>query len=61
MVGDETREIKIIAWRDLTRLLEGISSGDRVRIGGVVPQMSGTELTLLIRPYSSIEKVYSQI
>ncbi|MCP8312063.1 MAG: hypothetical protein L6M37_03805 [Candidatus Methylarchaceae archaeon HK02M1] len=58
MIGDETGEIKIIAWRDLTRLFEGISSGDRLRIGGVVPQMSGTELTLLIRPYSSIEKIF---
>ena len=60
IVGDETGEIKIIAWRNLISLFEGISSGDRVKISGVIPQMSGFEQTLLIRPYSSIEKISSE-
>jgi len=57
IVGDESGEIEIVAWRNLIILLEGISSGDRIRIGGVILQMSGTERTLLIRPYSSIERI----
>lgn len=60
MVGDDTGERKIVAWRNLTILLEGISPGEKLRINAVIPQMSGAnEPVFIIRPYSSIEKITS--
>lgn len=60
MVGDETGERKIIAWRDLSILLERISPGEKLRINAIIPQMSeNNEPVFIIRPYSSIEKITS--
>jgi replication factor A1 len=57
MVGDETGERKLVAWRDLTTLLEGISPGEKLRINAVIPQAGVNEHIFIIRPYSSIEKI----
>ena len=60
MVGDETGDRKVVAWRDLTSLLEGISPGEKLRINAIMPQVSGVnENVFIIRPYSSIEKITS--
>ncbi|MCP8321185.1 MAG: hypothetical protein H3Z52_09640 [archaeon] len=60
MVGDETGERKVVAWRDLTKLLEGISAGEKLRINAIIPQISGNkEHIFIIRPYSSIERISS--
>lgn len=60
IVGDETGERKIVAWRDLSILLEGISPGEKLRINAIVPQLSvNNEPVFILRPYSSIEKIAS--
>ncbi|MGQ9468584.1 MAG: hypothetical protein ACUVTD_01965 [Nitrososphaerales archaeon] len=60
MVGDETGERKVVAWRDLAKLLEGISPGEKLRINAIIPQISRlNEPVFIIRPYSSIERISS--
>jgi hypothetical protein len=61
LVGDETGEINLIAWRDLTKMIDDVSPGEKMRIIGAVPQESGfSELGLLIKSYSSIEKLQAK-
>jgi ssDNA-binding replication factor A large subunit len=38
VVGDDTGEIKLVAWRDLSGRLQGIQPGERLRLVGVVPK-----------------------
>ena len=38
VVGDDTGEIKLVAWRDLSGRVSGIQPGERLRIVGVVPK-----------------------
>jgi len=40
VVGDDTGEIKLVAWRDLAGRVSGIQPGERLRIVGVVPKAS---------------------
>ena len=58
IVGDETREIKIVAWRDLSNILDGIIPGQRLMLVGVVPSKGlGGVLELQVKSYSQIEKI----
>ncbi|MDW8044565.1 MAG: OB-fold nucleic acid binding domain-containing protein [Nitrososphaerota archaeon] len=58
IVGDETGEIRLVAWRDLTRLLEGIMPGQRLRIEAAVVKMGKDGApTLQLKSYSSIKKI----
>ena len=58
IVGDETGETKLIAWRNLTEILEGIKPGERLILKGVSSQLGRDESPfLLIRQYSSIENI----
>ena len=58
IVGDETKEIRVIAWRDLADLLEDIAPGQRLRLIGVVP-VRGFDGTpeLQVKAYSQIERI----
>jgi replication factor A1 len=38
VVGDDTGEIKLVAWRDLAGRLSGVQPGERLRLVGVVPK-----------------------
>jgi ssDNA-binding replication factor A large subunit len=38
VVGDDTGEIKIVAWRELSGKVSGIQPGERLRLVGVVPK-----------------------
>jgi replication factor A1 len=38
MVGDDTGEIKLVAWRDLAGRVSGIQPGERLRLVGVAPK-----------------------
>jgi ssDNA-binding replication factor A large subunit len=38
VVGDDTGEIKLVAWRDLSGRLSGVQPGERLRLVGVVPK-----------------------
>ena len=36
VIGDDTGEIKLVAWRELSARLSGIQPGERLRVVGVV-------------------------
>jgi len=38
VVGDDTGEIKLVAWRDLAGRVSGIQPGERLRLVGVAPK-----------------------
>lgn len=38
VVGDDTGDIKLVAWRDLSGRLSGVQPGQRLRLVGVVPK-----------------------
>ena len=40
VVGDDTGEIMIVAWRDVTEQLSGIDTGQKLRVYGAVSQVS---------------------
>jgi ssDNA-binding replication factor A large subunit len=40
VVGDDTGEIKVVAWRELAEKLVGIQPGQRLRIVAVVPKVT---------------------
>ena len=58
IVGDETGEIRLNAWRDLHEKLLDISPGERLLLRGVASQVSrdGT-LYLTVRAYTDVEKI----
>ncbi len=39
VVGDDTGEIKLVGWRDLSGRVSGIQPGERLRLVGVVPKL----------------------
>lgn len=39
VVGDDTAELKVVGWRDLSEKLRGIQPGERLRISGVSPKV----------------------
>ncbi len=59
LVGDETKEIKLVAWRDLSDILSDITPGQRLRLIGVVSSKGlGGSNELLVKSYSYIEKIF---
>ena len=56
LIGDETDEIILIAWRDLSQLIDKIKPGERLIINGVILKTSPT-LALEARAFSSITKL----
>ena len=58
IVGDETGEIKIVAWRDLSDILSDITPGQRLRLIGVIPSKGlGGAPEIQVKSYSQIEKM----
>lgn len=57
VVGDETGEIRIVAWRNLTKLLEGISPGQRLWLRALVAQPDRNGISLQGRSFSSIDRL----
>ena len=58
IVGDDTGEIRLVAWRETSRELRNLNIGERIMIKAVASTTSRegkTELTL--KPYSSIKKI----
>ncbi len=58
IIGDDTGEIRLVAWRETTRELKNLSIGERIMVKAVAASTSRegkTELTL--KPYSSITKI----
>jgi ssDNA-binding replication factor A large subunit len=58
IVGDETRETTVVAWRDLIDLLDGIAPGQRLRLIGVAATRGFDGAPeLQIKSYSQVEKI----
>ncbi len=57
-VGDETGEVKVVAWRELAVLLQGIDPAQRLKLNAVgVRRGRDGLIQLQVRAYTSIEKV----
>lgn len=55
LVGDETGEIKVVAWRDLVEIMSGIVPGQRLRLSFVEPYPGRDGAPVLqVRAYSQI-------
>ena len=57
-VGDDTGEMRLVGWRDLSGKVEGIQPGERLRIVGVTPKVNklGTRV-LQISNVTAIERI----
>lgn len=58
VIGDDTGDVKLVAWRDLSARLFGIQPGERLRVVGVVPKstkMGG--LILQISNFTVLERL----
>lgn len=58
MIGDDTAEIKLVGWRESSKILSGLSIGQRIKVYGVTANTgrdSSTELRL--KPFSSVIKL----
>ncbi len=60
LVGDETGESKLIAWRNLSGILTGLLPGARLFVYGAVPRTDNRgNHSIELRDYSSIEHIRS--
>ncbi|HZD36923.1 MAG TPA: hypothetical protein VE130_17085 [Nitrososphaeraceae archaeon] len=58
MVGDDTAEISLVGWRDLSVLISDLKVGERIKVRGVVTSNSREgKIQILLKPFSSIEKI----
>ena len=58
MVGDDTGEIKLVAWRDLSGRVSGIQPGERLRLVGVETMSTKMGSWLLqLSNFSAIERL----
>lgn len=61
VVGDDTGEVKLVAWRDLSERVSGIQPGERLRLVGVTPKSTKMGSTVLqMSAISSIERIRSR-
>lgn len=58
VVGDDTAEMKVVGWRELSEKLPGIQPGERIRITGISPKVMRTGgWVLQLNALSVIEKL----
>jgi replication factor A1 len=58
MLGDDTAEITLLGWRDLSGLMTDLKVGERIKISGVVTSTSRDgKLQISLKPYSSIHRI----
>ena len=55
-VADHTGEIKVYGWRNLSKLIENCSAGDRVVLGAVEVQTHEGKKFLVLKNYSTVRK-----
>ncbi len=55
-VADHTGEIKVYGWRNLSKLIENYSAGDRVLLGAVEVQTHEGKKFLVLKNYSTVSK-----
>jgi replication factor A1 len=58
MLGDDTAEITLLGWRDLSGLVTDLKVGERMKIRGVVTSTNRDgKLQVSLKPYSSIQRI----
>jgi ssDNA-binding replication factor A large subunit len=58
MLGDDTAEITLLGWRDLSGLVTDLKVGERMKIRGVVTSTSRDgKLQVSLKSYSSIQRI----
>jgi len=58
ILGDDTAEINLLGWRDLSSLVTDLKVGERIKIRGVVTSTNRDgKLQISLKPYSSINKI----
>ena len=61
VVGDDTGEMKLVAWRDLAGRVSGIQPGERLRLVGVEPKSTKKGAWVLqLSSFSVIERITSR-
>ncbi len=55
-VADHTGEVKVFGWRNLSKLLEDFSAGDKIILRAVETQIFEGRKFLLLKNYSTVEK-----
>jgi ssDNA-binding replication factor A large subunit len=60
IIGDDTGEITLVGWRDMSKALVDVQVGERIRVVDVVRQVSKSGMiSLELQPESKVEKVSS--
>jgi len=54
--ADHTGEVKVFGWRNLSKMLEGFSAGDRMILQAVETQVFEGRKFLVLKNYSNVEK-----
>ncbi|MGN6560578.1 MAG: hypothetical protein ACTHJ2_08650 [Candidatus Nitrosocosmicus sp.] len=58
IIGDDTGEIRLVAWRETSRILKGFNIGERIKIKAVsVTTKREGKIELSLKQYSNISKI----
>jgi len=58
IIGDDTGEIRLVAWRETSKILKDYSIGERIKVKGVSATTNKEgKIELSIKPYSNISKL----
>ncbi len=58
IIGDDTGEIRLVAWRETSKMLKDYNIGERIKVNGVSATTNKEgKLELTIKPYSNISKI----
>lgn len=58
IIGDDTGEIRLVAWRETSKILKGFNIGERIKIKAVsVTTNREGKIELSLKPYSNISKI----
>ncbi|MDP8907505.1 MAG: hypothetical protein M3M88_08290 [Thermoproteota archaeon] len=58
IIGDDTGEIRLVAWRETSKELKNLSIGERIMVKAVAATTSREgKIELTLKPYSSITKI----
>ncbi|NOJ30056.1 MAG: hypothetical protein DA328_07810 [Nitrososphaeraceae archaeon] len=58
IIGDDTGEIRVVGWREHSKIINKLNVGDRIKlIGGVATTGRENKIEIVLKSYSSCEKI----
>ncbi len=58
IIGDDTGEIRVVGWREHSKIINKLNVGDRIKlIGGVATMGRENKIEIVLKSYSSCEKI----